>query len=1634
MKSKLKRLIQHSFSRRVAAYFGALFLLAIAILFWFWFFGFATLGIVGAKSQHITEAMHFLGIKADAQRSFIAKGVKDRRGDILVISENRTISKQLERRDVAVQKELDRIFNRLQRAYPDRYQHLLIVDPANSQILASDVAADNGETFDDHALIKRATQPGATEIIELLNKKNGANTLAIIRQIHALNPDGYAIEKLVGILIAYVDLQQFITEELLEDVASESTLLFNPAGKILARFPIEKKTEENFKFNNKFTSGFQGTLLEINSVGEEFIVVYRHIPLSGSKALTLVHYASKDFMLGDLKGRANFLILVGLIVTCIALILITVAAGRLTRPILLLSQKARQIGAGDLSIRAAVSEGDSHEIISLSTAFNSMAEDIEKAHQTLEDKIEERTKELQRSETRHRILFESTPDALLVIGRAGLIDCNLAAINIFGARSRDALIKESLLALSPLLQTDGQESRLVAQRTIEEIKDKGTVNFEWLHQRLDTGKSFVADVLLNRFLIDGRTFVQCTIRDISARKLAEENLRLSEENLSITLQSIGDAVIATDASGFVTRMNGTAERLTGWTLAEAAGRPLPEVFHIINSQTRIPSINPVQLVMHHGEIVGLANHTALLSRDGCEYQISDSAAPIRNPSGNIMGVVLVFSDVTEDYRIREVLASTAELLAHTGEIAKVGGWELDLRTMKFNWTLQTFLIHEMAPALPPTLEQSIALFVPEHRPIMKKAVQEAIDFGTPYDIELRKFTITGRMIWVRVQGYAVIENGKVIKLFGAVHDISDRKQAEQYEQFRSGILEMLAGVETLPVILKNLVLGVEQLYPDMLCSILLLDDEGKHLVKGIAPSLPDFYNAAIDGVAIGPDTGSCGTAAYTGERVVVEDISTYPYWAHYKELAASANLAACWSQPIRSSTGKVLGTFAIYHRQTNKPNTNDINIIEQCARLASIAIERNLASEKLHDSEEHYRLLTEDASDVVWKMDKDSRFTYISPADEHMRGYSAEQVIGQHIFELLTEEGIANLKKKAIERHKAEQQGEQTGTMNFELQQHCVDGTLIWTEVRSTPTRDALGNINGYQGITRDITHRRLADEALRIAAIAFESQEGMYITNTDWLFLRVNKAFSYITGYSANEIVGHKPDILRSGMHDAAFFTEMTAELESSESWQGEVWDKRKNGEVYPILLTVTVVKDEAGLSSHYVGTFTDISSRKSAEEKIKNLAFYDPLTCLPNRRLLMDRLEQALAGGVRHQRKSALLFVDLDNFKTLNDTLGHDKGDILLQQVAKRLITCTRDGDTVARLGGDEFVIMLEDLSEDTIDAATQAEAVGEQILAALNEGYQLAGIEHRSTPSIGITLFGEHAETIDEPLKRADLAMYQAKAAGRNTLRFFDPQMQAVVAAHVAMEEGLREAIAKDQFLIYYQVQVKGEGQLTGAEALIRWKHPERGMVSPAEFISLAEETGLILPLGRWVLNTSCVQLALWANDPQMAHLTLAVNVSPRQFHQANFVEQVLDILKSTGANPQRLKLELTEGLLVSNVEDVIAKMHALKQQGVGFSLDDFGTGFSSLSYLKRLPLDQLKIDQGFVRDILVDSNDAAIARMVIVLAESLGLSVIAEGVETLAHRDYLASQGCHAYQGYLFSRPLPLLDFEAFVKRG
>ena len=693
------------------------------------------------------------------------------------------------------------------------------------------------------------------------------------------------------------------------------------------------------------------------------------------------------------------------------------------------------------------------------------------------------------------------------------------------------------------------------------------------------------------------------------------------------------------------------------------------------------------------------------------------------------------------------------------------------------------------------------------------------------------------------------------------------------------------------------------------------------------------------------------------------------------------------------------------------------------------------------------------------------------------------------------------------------------------------------------------------------------ASDDLRIAAIAFETQAAIVITDLTPKIIRVNQVFQDMTGYSAEEVVGRNPNILSvpSIRKSKEFYEEMWAELLSKGKWSGEVLDRRKNGEIYPKWLTITAVKAPDGTVTHYVGsfyditkrkeaenalrdsreklhlllnsiaegaygvdnngdctfvnrsflqmmgyqnedevlgknmhalihhtradgsaypaneckiycafranqaenvsdevfwrkdgasipveywshpietdgkvigsivTFVDISQRKMAEEEIHRLAFYDPLTGLPNRRLLVDRLQHALATSARSGRHGAIMFIDLDNFKVINDTKGHDSGDLILVETARRLLSCVREGDTVARLGGDEFVVMLEDLGSQTKQAATQAEEVGEKIRDNLNLPYVLDENGYRSTASIGISLFVDRSTTADTLLKNADIAMYQAKGAGRNSVRFFNPDMQAVLEARTALEADLHRALDGRQLTLHYQAQVNADGRIIGAEALVRWLHPQRGMIPPANFIPIAEESSLILDVGHWVIDTACRQIASWCNNDPNCGLVLAVNVSAKQFKWAGFVDSVAAVIGEHRINPSRLKLELTESVVLDDLTGIVAKMHALKALGVGLSMDDFGTGYSSLSYLKQLPLDQLKIDKSFVNDIVTNQDDAIMVQTIIIMAHNFRMNVIAEGVETNEQLAFLKQHGCMVYQGYLFSKPVPIEEFEALLGR-
>ena len=703
-----------------------------------------------------------------------------------------------------------------------------------------------------------------------------------------------------------------------------------------------------------------------------------------------------------------------------------------------------------------------------------------------------------------------------------------------------------------------------------------------------------------------------------------------------------------------------------------------------------------------------------------------------------------------------------------------------------------------------------------------------------------------------------------------------------------------------------------------------------------------------------------------------------------------------------------------------------------------IAIESDITREKsdaerIQHNKQRLSAVIDGARIGTWEWDIQTGEAVLNERWANMLGYTLEALLPHDIecWKRLMHPDDLPQAVALLELHFSGQHSD------FEMQcrmQH-QDGHWVWVNTRGRVTTWTPEGLPWKMfGTHIDISAQQqarisLQEQADYTQAVLDNIVDGLITIDQRGVIVSFNPAAEQIFGYAAHEVIGLNVKMLMPSPHREAHDGYLRDYEDNGHSRiigiGRELRGQHKSGNLFPIELAVSQVT--RGGVPMFVGLVRDITRRKAAEQEIERLAFYDPLTKLPNRRLLMDRLQHAMSTSKRSGQYGALLFMDLDNFKNLNDTAGHAVGDQLLQQVAERLTSTLREGDTIARLGGDEFVVILEGLHEDAEHAATRAEAVVEKIHQVLSQRYRLGDRDYLNSPSIGVTLFIDHEHSLDDLLKQADLAMYQAKSSGRNTFRFFDPQMQARLMARTQMEADLRTAVSESQFQLFFQPQVDHLGHTVGAEALIRWPHPQRGMVPPNQFIPVAEEMGLIVPIGLWVLETACQVLLDWAREPETAALTLAINISARQFRQADFVDQVKAVLARAGARPERLKLELTESMLVSNVSDIIAKMSALKDIGVSFSLDDFGTGYSSLSYLKRLPLDQLKIDQSFVREICNSPNDAAIARTIVALGHSMGMAVIAEGVEDEAQRAKLGSIGCLTYQGYLFGRPVPLSEW-------
>lgn len=714
---------------------------------------------------------------------------------------------------------------------------------------------------------------------------------------------------------------------------------------------------------------------------------------------------------------------------------------------------------------------------------------------------------------------------------------------------------------------------------------------------------------------------------------------------------------------------------------------------------------------------------------------------------------------------------------------------------------------------------------------------------------------------------------------------------------------------------------------------------------------------------------------------------------------------------------------------TNEPISSFVQLVNESyiqndreRRLLENALE--VTSQELTGVNKQLKLFIENAPTGIAMLDKQFRYLFTSRRWLEDRQLLGIDVVGKNHYELQP-----NTPFHWKEIHQRCLKGESLSCDEDKIT--LPNGRVGWIRWEIKPWQNADGTIGGLIIFSEDITESKQARDDLRVASVAFQSSDGMIVTDADGIVLKVNDAFIHLLGYQSDELIGKNTSHFQSTQHhDNIYFRNLWEAISSEGKWEGSIWNLHKDGRQILCWLSISAVRNSSNAITHYIGIYSNATDPKEADRKILELAYYDPLTNLPNRRLLLDRLNQARISASRNNVIGAILLIDIDKFKSINDTLGHDAGDHILITVAQHLRKSLREIDTAARLGGDEFIVLIPDLDDNIDHAIIALKVITDKLLASIAIPIRYNGITIRTTASIGIAIFPDSSKESNDLLKEADLALYQAKNSGRNAIRFFDQLMQDQYLNKINIEAGLRQALDEDRFLLHYQPQVDPVGNCIGAEVLLRWKRTDASIVAPDEFISIAEESGLIIAIGEWVLKTACDQLNHWGTNKQTAKLRLSVNISASQFMHPDFTNTIKSILIKTGANPELLTLELTESLLLINLDDVIRKINDLKNIGIRFSLDDFGTGYSSLNYLKRLPLDELKIDRSFVRDLATSLGDRAIIHTMISLAQNLNLSVVAEGIETLEQRDYLLAEGCQCFQGYLYGKPVPIENFRYF----
>jgi diguanylate cyclase (GGDEF)-like protein/PAS domain S-box-containing protein len=1198
------------------------------------------------------------------------------------------------------------------------------------------------------------------------------------------------------------------------------------------------------------------------------------------------------------------------------------------------------------------------------------------------------------SEARFRMFFEESSSVMLLADPASgeIVAANQAASAFYGY-PMERLVGMNLSQIDTLAP---EQLAFDRQRVLS--KERGFFSYR---SRLASGEEREIEVYSSPIVVDGRLLLYGIVHDVSERKRAEDALRESAESLreSQRIAGLGSYVL---------------EIRTGtWSSTEVLDAIFgidPACEHTVERWVALlhPDDRAMMAAYFAEEVIGKGHafdkeYRIVRQSDGAVRWVHGLGRLDFNAQGQPVRMRGTIKDITERKQAETRLRESEERYRATFEQAAVGIVHVgfDGRILRCNAHFAEILGYTTEELTSLTIWQ---VSLPEDHAQSTRTIEQAAKGAAPVVVEKRYVRKDGSLTWTKITVSAQRDaEGHPMHCVALAEDINDRKIAEE---------RLAATQEALRISEERHRIAFQTSANAV--SIVRLDD-GMYLDANEAfLSAMGFERSEV----IGRTARELDIFASPGDLQIVAD-------------SLRGNSVVRGEFQFRKKSGAFLwGLMSASPFEHN--GVSCALCVTQDITEAKAAEQRLAATtEALRMSEERYRTAFETSLDAtnINRLDN-GMFIECNRAFLDITGYKREEVIGrtseeldiwadhrdrQRLFEMLHQNSScrdleARFRKK-----------------NGEVCLGLMSASVI--DIDGVPCMICM---------TRDISAAKAAEERLAAAAEALRLSEERYRTAfqtsldgininrlSDGIYIECNKAFLDITGYEREEVVGKSSQELNiwADHRDRQRLVEILRENSSCRDM--EVQFRKKSREVFWVVVSAALIELD-GVPC-ILSVIRDISAAKAAQDQIRNLAFYDSLTGLPNRRLLVERLREILASSSRSRRRQALLLVNLDNFKMLNETIGHQSGDLLLQEAARRLVVCLGDAGAVARLGGDEFVVTLDNLSATPEEAASQAKTAATEILAAIGQPYLLAGRACRSTASIGITIFSDGPETAEEILQQADIALDQARTIGRNTIHFFAPAMQAAVNARAALEDDLRQTIKTNEFVLYYQPQVN-RGQLIGAEALIRWNHPKRGFLLPGEFIPLAEETGLILPLGDWVLETACKQIATLADRASTAHVVIAVNISAHQFQQPDFVQRVLDALERTGANPRNLDLELTESMLAENIEEVIATMTELKAHGVRFSLDDFGTGYSSLAYLRRLPLDVLKIDRSFVRDILMDAGSGAIAQTILSLSSAMGLPVIAEGVETEEQREFLTRMGCHSFQGYLFSRPLPLEEFE------